>query len=108
MSGGGGGVDHEASLFVRNPRPIMPCDIDQIIERLTVEFPHIHVRRLPVLQPSDEAGQWLLALPDRGTQVQIEAHEGNAPFLIKPDLGCAPFRVPGLSQALAIVRKLLL
>ena len=86
---------------------MMPCDIDQIIEQLTVEFPHIHVRRMPVLQPTDEVGQWLLALPDRGTQVQIEAHDGNAPFVIKPDLGAVPFRVPGTPQALAIVRKLL-
>jgi len=85
----------------------MPCDVDQIIERLTAEFPHIHVRRLPVLQPTDESGQWLLALPDRGTQVQIETHNGNAPFLIKPDLGAAPFRVPGVPQALTIVRELL-
>ena len=86
----------------------MPCDVDEIIERLTAEFPHLHVRRLPVLQPTDDPGQWLLALPDRGTQVQIEAHAGNAPFLIKPDLGAAPFRVPSIAQALTIVRKLLL
>ena len=86
----------------------MSCDLDQIIERLTAEFPRIHVRRLPVLQPTDEPGQWLLALPDRGTQVQIEAHDGNAPFLIRPDLGTAIFRVPGIPQALTIVRKLLL
>ena len=86
---------------------MMSCDIDQIIEQLTAEFPHIHVRRLPVLQPTDEAGQWLLALPDRGTQVQIEAHDGNAPFLIKPDLGASAFRVPGVPQALTILRKLL-
>jgi hypothetical protein len=85
----------------------MPCDIDQIIETLTAEFPHLHVRRLPVLQPTDASGQWLLALPDRDTQVQIEAHEGNAPFLIKPDLGAATFRVPGVPHALDIVRKLL-
>jgi hypothetical protein len=82
--------------------------MDQIIETLTAEFPHIYVRRLPVLQPSDESGQWLLALPDRDTQVQIEAREGNAPFLIKPDLGSASFRVPGVPHALDIVRKLLL
>lgn len=86
----------------------MASDMDQIIETLTTEFPHIHVRRLPVLQPTDASGQWLLALPDRDTQVQIEAHEGNAPFLIKPDLGEVTFRVPGVPHALAIVRKLLL
>jgi len=85
----------------------MPCDIDQIIETLTAEFPHIHVRRLPVLQPTDASGQWLLALPDRDTQVQIEADEGNAPFLIKSDLGAATFRVPGVPHALDIVRELL-
>lgn len=93
-------------LALHSP-PMTPCDVDRIIEELTAEFPHIHVRRLPVLQPTDEPGQWLLALPDRGTQVQIEAHDGNAPFVIKPDLGAAPFRVPGTPQALAIVRKLL-
>lgn len=86
----------------------MPSDVDQIIEALTAEFPHIHVRRLPVLQPTDASGQWLLALPDRDTQVQIEAHEGNASFLIRPGLGDVTFRVPGVPHALAIVRKLLL
>jgi hypothetical protein len=87
---------------------MMPRDIDQIIERLTVGFPNIHVRRLPVPHLTDDGGLWLLALPDRGTQVQVGSSDGNGPFLIESDHGEARFRVPNVTQAVSIIRTLLL
>ncbi|MEP6672938.1 MAG: hypothetical protein ABJF10_27490 [Chthoniobacter sp.] len=86
----------------------MSRDIDQIIERLTAGFPHIHVRRLPVPHLTDDGGLWLLALPDRGTQVQVGSGDGNGPFLIESDHGQSSFHVPNVSQAVSIIRTLLL
>ncbi len=102
----GRGVSPPVSL--RTEYPMMPRDIDEIIERITAVFPNIPFRRLPVPHLTEDGGLWMLAVPDRDTQVQVGSSYGIAPFLIESDHGEARFRVPNVSQAVSIIRTLLL
>jgi hypothetical protein len=86
----------------------MSAPADQIFERLAAQFPNIHVRRLPIIVPADFENAWLIALPDRGTQVQLKSANGNGPFLIEVEPGAHGFRAPHPAQAAAIIRALLI
>ena len=85
----------------------MPRDIDQIIERLTNEFPGIQVTQLQVSHPgADDDGLWFIRIPGRDQEVQIESQHGSCPFLIESDFSTERLHGHSVDEVISAVRRL--
>lgn len=63
----------------------MPRDIDQIIERLRAELPGVEITQLKVKHPGADGNVWLIKIPGRDKEIQIESPDGSCPFVILGD-----------------------
>jgi len=58
-------------------------EMDGIIDELKRLVPEIKVERLKKTNPGDDDGLWFITVADIKGELQIEAADGNAPFLIE-------------------------
>ena len=86
----------------------MPRDIDQIIEQLRLEISGIEITQLQVTHPgADDDGIWLVKVPGRTGQVQLESSFGACPFVIESDFSDDKHEGRTTEQVVSIVTKLL-
>jgi hypothetical protein len=82
-------------------------DIDFIIEQLIASIPGILIEQLKVAHPgADDVGLWIINIPDREIQVQIEASEGSCPFLIESDFNDERFHGHTVQEVVETVKRL--
>jgi len=85
----------------------MSRDIDQIIERLTVDIPGVDIQRLHVTNPgADDDGLWFIQIPGREENVQIESSNGGCPFLIESDFSSGRLWGHSIEEVVSTVKRL--
>ena len=85
----------------------MKRDIDFIIEQLIASIPGILIEQLKVAHPgADDVGLWIINIPDRENQVQIESSEGSCPFLIESDFNDERFHGHTVQEVVVTVKRL--
>ena len=85
----------------------MRRDIDLVIERLIADIPYIHIDQLKVAHPgADDDGLWLIHIPDRVEEVQLESSLGSCPFLIESDFSDERFHAQSVEDAVTTVKRI--
>ncbi len=79
-------------------------DIDTIIQQLAKTYPDITHEQLKVLHPgADDDGIWFFRHPNSPSEVQLESHTGQCPFLFESDSSNAKVIAATVAAAIAMV-----
>ena len=79
-------------------------DIDTIIQQLAKTYPDITHEQLKVLHPgADDDGIWFFRHPNSSSEVQLESHTGQCPFLFESDSSNAKVTAATVAAAIAMV-----
>jgi hypothetical protein len=70
-------------MGITNYNPSPEADVHRIVDLVRQRLPGLTVEQLQVRWPADDNGLWFFSLPNLPSDVQIESHTGNCPFLIE-------------------------
>ncbi len=67
----------------------MKRDIDQIIEKVRHQIPHVIIYQHTKIHPADDDGIWWFGLPGIEKDIQVESSYGQCTFIVETDELCS-------------------